>query len=700
MSRFIIAFVLLLVTSLLTVTDTVPSPPPATTLITLVLIFSALIVIGHLYVHSVDFVQRIVAQYDCYELINWHTPGSKLYSDWYVLALLQIGAERLQQEVESVVSGWCQSLSHEVFNLIGRIITAPLTNALSRLQPYRDALPYSTLRIVVGLGCLVYLASLALRYAVARLAGLALSLYSACTPISVGLFITIVSILVYPFCEHLARCPAIKCIGAFWSYFGLACGADMNRLAESIYWTLRMTFSFEFDELYDKDHDFPASPEPAPRPEAVCAYADYLPNLDARQTYIRVTDCPTDVSPSKAPSPVRNQAYTGAAAGPRPRPSLNLARLAYEESPRMQVTSKSQVKLAAEKASDYCYVYRLKYHCFVAQPARSSSCSTVARRPIDNHSEPTPTRGVAPMLTDETTRLPGTMSLKGNQKPCSMTAEPKSSHRENTSNSHGQRIQTPAAPSTTSSPSHELPELVPDTDASDNSSELNTSSDERCEINNVIIRSSSKGCDTGLRRVRGLVSRAQPKSSPLYAPKEITEAQAASGENKVAALLHRSQWKQKRKWWTVAKKSVKTQAPTGLRPHPPATEPIDTAAVGAEAGGRAVEGEPMAMVLESRVTEHPLPSGSPGSSSPTNVPETPDWTPGTASILPISAVMTPKELAASMNGKVKQTGGTRKMRSALVYTLLDQGRTVVKKGERIPPHTHYQARDEKGTSLR
>ncbi|KAG8737828.1 hypothetical protein FRC10_007755, partial [Ceratobasidium sp. 414] len=419
---------------------------------------------------------------------------------------------------------------------------------------------------------------------------------------------------------------------------------------------------------------------------------------------------------------------------------------------------------------------RLKYHCFVAQPARSSPCSTVARGPIDNHSEPTPPRGVAPMPTDEISRLLGTMSLKSNQKPCLTTAEPKSSHRENTSNSHGQRIQTPAAPSTTSSPSHELlPELVPDTDTSDSSSELNTSSDERCEINNVIVRSSSKGCDTGLRRVRGLISRAQPKSSPLYAPKEITEVQVASGENKVAALLHRSQWKQKQKWWTVAKKSVKTQAPTGLRPHSPATEPMDTAAVGAEADRCAVEEELMDTVLESRgrpnsegvapiwspvvspspnqvsppaslaapvitaqestgarktkdsprrkatrsngtavppasdaatpapmepVTEHALPSGSPGSSSSTNVPETPDWTPGTASTLPISAVMTPKELAASMNGKVKQPGGTRKMRSALVHTLLDQGRTVVKKGERIPPHTHYQVRDEKGTSLR
>ncbi|KAG8732915.1 hypothetical protein FRC10_000536, partial [Ceratobasidium sp. 414] len=69
MSRFIIAFILLLVTSLLTVTDTVSGPLPTTTLITLVLVFSALIVIGHLYVYSVDFAQRIVGQYDYYELV-------------------------------------------------------------------------------------------------------------------------------------------------------------------------------------------------------------------------------------------------------------------------------------------------------------------------------------------------------------------------------------------------------------------------------------------------------------------------------------------------------------------------------------------------------------------------------------------------------------------------------------------------------
>ncbi|KAG8731413.1 hypothetical protein FRC10_001762 [Ceratobasidium sp. 414] len=548
----------------------------------------------------------------------------------------------------------------------------------------------------------------------------------------------------------------------------------------------RMT-PLEFDEIHDKDHDFLVDSEPKPEPEVVCVNAGYLPNSDDRQTYIRVTDRPTDVSPSKAPSPVRNQSHTGAIPGFGPRPRLNLGRLTDEESLRMQETSNKSQGLVG---------YR-----FVTQPTRFPSGSAVARGSIANRSESTPLGGVAPVPIAGVSRFPRSMSPKDSQNASSATAGPQFSRVQNTSNTPGQPIQTPATPSTTSSPSHEsLPELVPDTDTSDGSSELNTSSDEQCAINNVIIRSSSKGSYAGLRRVRGLVSRAQPKSSPLYAPKEIVEAQVAR-ENKVAALLHRSQWKQKQKWWTAteksakkapapvdlrlvpdtntsdipselgtssdercevgnvisrpsskssntsttricglitrahpkrsplyapmmeaevvrgedrvaavlhrsqwkqkqkrwaaSKKSAKARAAVDLRPRLPVVEPMGTTAVGAGASrcGVARAANPVSDVMTTApmelVTEHTL---SPYSPSPINDLETSDQIPR-----PTLAAMTPKGLAPAMNRKAKKAGGTRKVRFAPIYALLDTKRVVLNQGEIIPPHTWYQVEDEQGT---
>ncbi|KAG8732005.1 hypothetical protein FRC10_001293, partial [Ceratobasidium sp. 414] len=238
--------------------------------------------------------------------------------------------------------------------------------------------------------------------------------------------------------------------------------------------------------------------------------------------------------------------------------------------------------------------------------------------------------------------------------------------------------------------------LVPDTDTSDIPSELGTSSDERCEVGNVIIRPSSKSSHTSTRRVCGLITRAHPKRSPLYAP--MMEAEVARGEDRVAAVLHRSQWKQKQKRWAASKKSAKkSQTAVDLRPRLPVVGPIDTTAVGAGASRCGVAGAanpasgamtPAPMKL---VTEHTL---SPHSPSPINDLETSDQIPR-----PTLAAMTPKGLASAMNRKAKKAGGIRKVRFAPIYALLDTKRVVLNKGEIIPPHTRYQVEDEQGTLL-
>ncbi|KAG8768387.1 hypothetical protein FRC12_005595 [Ceratobasidium sp. 428] len=268
----------------------------------------------------------------------------------------------------------------------------------------------------------------------------------------------------------------------------------------------------------------------------------------------------------------------------------------------------------------------------------------------------------------------------------------------------------------------------------------------------------------------------------MYAPKEIVDAQLASGEDKPAAALVRSQWKSKQNWVIPSKTKVKkvkapTAAPTAVRPSSPIPKPKDTnSGMNKPASSEKPEQETH-LVPKPRGdsdTSGSTPMPSPIVSSPVQasslVPnvEAPITTvedlsrvrivevlPGrkaaplrtdapsaTTAITPappapaklsrpqpltatrtISSVndlkqskatglrslsstvaMTPRELAEAMNKRANQASGSgsgiRKVRIAPVYTLLDEKRTVVQKGQRIPPNTQYQVKDEKGTSLR
>ncbi|KAG8711396.1 hypothetical protein FRC09_020635 [Ceratobasidium sp. 395] len=268
----------------------------------------------------------------------------------------------------------------------------------------------------------------------------------------------------------------------------------------------------------------------------------------------------------------------------------------------------------------------------------------------------------------------------------------------------------------------------------------------------------------------------------MYAPKEIVDAQLASGEDKPAAALVRSQWKSKQNWVIPSKTKVKkvkapTAAPTVVSPIP---QPEDTnSGLNKPASSEKPEQETH-LVLEPQGDSNtsgstPMPSpvvSSPVVPSPVQAPslvptvEVPvttvedlsrvrivkvlpsckaaplrtDAPPTTMAIPPappapakpsrpqpltatrtISSIndlkqskatglrslsstvaMTPRELAEAMNKRANKASGSgiRKVRIAPVYTLLDEKRTVVQKGQRIPPNTQYQVKDEKGTSLR
>ncbi|KAG8771771.1 hypothetical protein FRC12_003415 [Ceratobasidium sp. 428] len=276
----------------------------------------------------------------------------------------------------------------------------------------------------------------------------------------------------------------------------------------------------------------------------------------------------------------------------------------------------------------------------------------------------------------------------------------------------------------------------------------------------------------------------------MYAPKEIVDAQLASGEDKPAAALVRSQWKSKQNWVIPSKNKVKkvkapTAAPTVVRPSSPIPKLKDTDSSmnkpaslekpelgthlvpelrgDSNASGSTRMPSPIASspVVSSPVV--PSPVQAPSLVSTVEVPITTaedlsrvrivkvlpsrkaaplrtDAPPTTTAITPappalakpsrpqpltatrtISSIndlkqskatglrslsstvaMTPRELAEAMNKRANKASGSgiRKVRIAPVYTLLDEKRTVVQKGQRIPPNTQYQVKDEKGTSLR
>ncbi|KAG9127331.1 hypothetical protein FRC07_014815 [Ceratobasidium sp. 392] len=62
------------------------------------------------------------------------------------------------------------------------------------------------------------------------------------------------------------------------------------------------------------------------------------------------------------------------------------------------------------------------------------------------------------------------------------------------------------------------------------------------------------------------------------------------------------------------------------------------------------------------------------------------------------AVMTPRDLAAALDKKATGAAGTMG-RPTPVYMLMDKERTVVKKGEMIPPNTPYLVKDKNGTKM-
>ncbi|KAG8736605.1 hypothetical protein FRC12_017531 [Ceratobasidium sp. 428] len=335
MHRFFIALALLLVTGYLAVADLLSS-----VVLQAVFFFSALSVICHLYVYTADFVQRIVTMHNCHERVNAETPQLKSHSGFYALAILQIGARWLGRSLKEAIYETCRA-SLPIIQLglsatISRMPT-PVGTTLNRLKPYHDWLPYSTPRLVVALICLGYLTfwalSLVLKHVVARLAGLALYLRSACTPTTTACLSIIVCLYVYS--SHELR----KTVANFIASINSMIPFKLSPL--------------DCDVLYDREYD----DIPDLELEDVSKNVNHPPasQPQAWQPLPHSTVIPT--SPVRSQTPL-SESDDGTTAGSRPLPRDDLAELAAQALRRMREAAQAELAaaLAANKASNSAYL--------------------------------------------------------------------------------------------------------------------------------------------------------------------------------------------------------------------------------------------------------------------------------------------------------------------------------------------------------
>lgn len=283
-----------------------------------------------------------------------------------------------------------------------------------------------------------------------------------------------------------------------------------------------------------------------------------------------------------------------------------------------------------------------------------------------------------------------------------------------------------------------LPEFVYDSISSDNSTDIQTSSDdESIPTHPTIVEHNTNKPHYTASNVppasfvpfRPLAARVQAKTSPMYAPKLITDPALKSRDEKPAAVLKRSMWKLKAKRRTrcqgqrtqvltetqssssisplplptCASLNVTSPSPGVVESVPPSTPPVYDTASTPDLPLPEFEGyqtlpplhhapflSPQQVEASTKLTPQPPVGLFPAR---TRVP--------TFSKPAAPESMTPKELAAAMSQHTTKKRATpQAIRPVSVYMLMDAARTIVPKGGVIPPKTQYQVKDGKGTWLR
>ncbi|KAG8769352.1 hypothetical protein FRC12_005011 [Ceratobasidium sp. 428] len=551
MHCFVIALALLLVTGLLTVTGLVSFP-----LTQFVIFPSTLTVIYYSYVSIVEFVHEIVAAHEQCERYRLRTLVPKRYSDNYYKALWQLAVEQLRNKRDAAMSKARKAVTAKLLKIADRLL-APLGVDCAKLKAYRRRIPYSTRRILFAFACAAYpgryIARLALRYAFAMLAGLALWMRGACCTLTALTMITTgVLVWTYSLLDDLKKRVVLNCIA-------------------SIARTLQKSSAYGFRLAYNGLHTLVASAQPKarakPQHKAKRTRANNTPPADTTTRpapYYTVSQTIAEFrreAPPVAPEPT----YTGAIA--RPRTRLEAAEIRA----RYQAMRDEWEKEVLEKAREEARLANERRFPSPGPPRLSTSTSGYGSATTRMNSVFIGSRPVPTLKNLESPRL---LVHVDQYLRSSAAIGSSTSLLESSPSSTSQPVYSPTTSSTVSS-EFSLPELDCSAMTSDDSSSFDTSANEHGPTRQVsAVRPTAKGSQGNPKRTVQIIVQAQLKTSPMHVPKLVVEARANAGENKATTILR---WSQRKDRMALKKQAAKSEASMDVdSPSSPTLEPMDS----------------------------------------------------------------------------------------------------------------------------
>ncbi|QRV92212.1 hypothetical protein RhiJN_20230 [Ceratobasidium sp. AG-Ba] len=490
MCILIIALLILLVTGHLAVANILP----------------LFIILPFLIPSAAIFTRDVVGLYERYKTMNFYQPGYKSLDERYLVACYQIVVEELVLKLQGQLRGWYQRLSQ------GSIPNSPV----SIIIPFSLSRFLLVFWVVYLVGCVF---SAALRGLVVE--ALKLVFYALAATIS-GLVLVLVFVLVFVsglvgVCQgmNIGVCDTVAHV-ALWAFdkrapspricIAYACGVYLAvqfvyedqlllfgcTLSGSVVEVLDQDDRSDGCEMYDQEYDWPVDPTlVTPSGHGLGSEADRLPK------------CRDNVSRLAEKRPHKHVSYGRFGAG-----------IGYVVGFRSEVHSVERcVKLITPSGHNGPSSCARFHPQFTSNPTCNSSTS--ASYPMES-------------LMIEATSEPPNLAQVEDIHP--------------NLEQHGSASVVSTSPPLSN---NSLPELLYDSSASSASSSQTATpvqSSSRVMLYRPVTSRFSSLCLSHKH-----VGRAQPKFSPLDAPKSVAKARKATGENKAITLLHRSEWKQKAK---------------------------------------------------------------------------------------------------------------------------------------------------------
>ncbi|QRV94565.1 hypothetical protein RhiJN_22583 [Ceratobasidium sp. AG-Ba] len=499
MPIFLVTLLFLLVTGHLAVADILPL-----FIILPFLIPSAVVVCGHVYAYSFQFTRDVVALYERYETMNFYQPGYKVLDERYSVACYQITVEELVLKLQGQLRGWCQGLSQVVY-VVGCAFSAALRGLVvevMKLVFYPLAATISGL-VLVFVFVLIF---------VSVLVGM-------CRAMNIGLYDVVAHVAHLSFDERTPSPRACICsacgvylavrfvrYAATWSLGTWTAALACALVAAAFVWVypnrgrlsrcfVKMIASIGRSggcEMYDQEYDWPVDPTLViPTGHGLESEEDRLPA--GHEEVSRVAE----------KRPRKHAGYGRFSAG-----------FGYVVGFRSEVHSVERYVKSITPRGHNGQLSRARFH-------PQSTCIL------------TPSSSTPVSYTKESS------VIEASPEPSNLVqAEGMDSDFEQRGSLLAPVISTSPTVSNDS-----LPDLVYDSSASTGSfSQVGTPvrGPGLVALHHPVTSRTSSLCLSHQH-----VARAQPRFSPLDAPRPVVEARTATGQSKAIALLHRSEWKQK-----------------------------------------------------------------------------------------------------------------------------------------------------------